>query len=107
MKLIENVNPLVISRITWSEGVRWGEHPYKHVLARKKYGIFSFFFEPDRSLISVYFQPKVTIFGADGSVLKYIECKSNHEAKQLHSSLKRQLLEQLSMLYNHGSDKND
>lgn len=101
--MIEGVNPLVISRITWKQGYRIGWHPRKNRLMRKKNPIRGFFGLYNEELFDGWNYPTVIIYGSDGDILRVVSVRSNAAAK----ARSRELNEQLSSFINSLKVKND
>lgn len=89
--LIYGINPLTISRATWKGGRRWGAHPYKDVLYKRKKPILYALFGPYQQLFDGWYSAEVCILGADGDPLKYIKCRSDAEAKRICNEINQQL----------------
>lgn len=89
--MIHGVNPYTISKITGYKFQRYGPHPAWTKLMNKR--------NPIRGLLGFYsgdffdgiYRAGVTLYGADGSMLKHIACRSNDHAKRLCSDLNHEL----------------
>lgn len=99
-ELFYGVNPLTISTFRWSEFERGGDHPYLKRLYQKKYPTFGNFLYGASRVFRVvaddytgeWVQPAyVKIYGADGDLIKLIECRSNQSAKDLKKDLETKL----------------
>jgi hypothetical protein len=96
--LIEGINPLIISNILWFKGKRYGPHPSKIKYLKKKHPIGGFFGLYNMGPYDRYYEPYVKIYGADGSAVRVITCKSNDHAFIYAAFLRKQLNDFLSNL---------
>lgn len=94
--MINSINPYTISCIQMEKFTRWGRHPAWLKVMKKRHPIKAFFGLYNRDLFDGYFSPSVRIYGADGSLLKRIPCRSNDHAKNLCRELNDQLAEFVS-----------
>lgn len=83
--LIEDVNPLIISRIVGERGNRRGKHPKYYRLVKKKW--YGFIINKEKGWFDGWYRPRILILGSDGSIIKTIICKSNQHAETLKNSL--------------------
>lgn len=98
--LIYGINPLTISRATWRGGRRYGAHPYKDVLYKRKRPILYALFGPYQQLFDGWYSAEVRIQGSDGNTLKYIACRSDAEAKRICDEINEQLSDFVRSLKN-------
>jgi hypothetical protein len=89
--MIAGINPLTISKIRYSEGYRIGYHPMYNKVMRKKNPIRGMLGCYSALFLDGYRKPRVIIYGADGSWLKDITCRSNDHAEALYDKLTDQL----------------
>jgi hypothetical protein len=90
--LIEGLNPLTISGFSIRFGKRYGIRKDWSLLMKKKNpirgGVFGLY-EPD--LYDGWYPARLGIYGADGSVLKWVGCKSNAHALKLKAEYTKKL----------------
>ena len=97
--LIRGINPFTISSITYCKARRYGHHPAYTKVMQKKNPIRGYVFGCYNSgLFDGFYYPYVTIRGANGAILKEIQCHSNDSAKELHKQLNSQLSEFLAKI---------
>jgi hypothetical protein len=89
--MIEGINPLTISSIYTKPFKRFGNHPYRNRLARRKNPILWWLFNAGDFQINDFIPPSVVILGANGNIVKQIMCKSNDRADKLAEELNVQL----------------
>lgn len=89
--MIHGINPYTISSIQMTKFMRWGRHPSWLKLMRKRHPIKAVFGFYTRDLFDGYYPALVYIYGAEGRILKRIECRSNDQAKNLCRELNDQL----------------
>lgn len=85
---IEGINPLIISTFSRRKFKRYKMHPYINVLVRRKYPFWSrvpivnlFLLYDVDDIFGVVRHPYFAIYGADGSRLIEITCRSNDDLK--------------------------
>lgn len=96
--MICDINPLVISSITYKKAKRIGYHPYYLKIMRKKKPISGFFGFYNQCIFDCFYKAEVQIRGSDGSILKIITCSSNDRAKELCDDLTKRIETFLSQL---------
>jgi hypothetical protein len=95
---IEDINPLVISKIFVYCGHRYGAHPSMLKYMKKKHPIKAFFGFYEPADWYSYRKPCVKIYGSDGACIKIVTCRSNDHARDVKNSLENKLNEFLSSL---------
>lgn len=89
--LIEGINPLTISKITWRKFRRIGTHPSKLKYLKKKHPVSAFFGLYEADIYDGYYPPRVIIFGSNGQGLRTISCRNNDHAEKLCRELNEKL----------------
>lgn len=96
--LIEGLNPLTISGVVAHSGRRYGIRKDWSRLMIKKNPIRGMFGLYEPGLFDGWYPARLGIYGADGSVLKWVECKSNAYALKLKAEYTEKLNEFLSRM---------
>lgn len=98
-----NINPLTVSKICWYKAYRHGAHPFYIKTLRKGFwktfnlnNLITIIFYDD--MFYGFYPAKVEIYGADGSRMYSIRCKSNERAKRLKEKLWKEVEEYVKSL---------
>lgn len=96
--MINNINPLHITRITWKPFHREGSHPYALKLMRRKGWLGSakawiLGYHPDEC---DYVDPAQVIIHGQSGVIVRINCRTNQAAMDLCNEYNRQLADYIN-----------
>lgn len=89
-KLIYGINPLAISHVSIGTGHRFGTHPYKDMLYRRKHPILFALFGGYENDFDGWRDPLVVIYGKR-KLLRMIRCKSNLEARTIRRDIEEKM----------------
>lgn len=98
--MIRGINPFTISSIRMKKFKRYGPHPSWTKVMCKRNPIRGMLGAYSSALFDGIWRPTVYIYGADGDILKQIQCQSNDHAKEVCDDLNNQLEEFLKDVRN-------